>query len=61
MKKEIEKEFCVNVKHFIWLPRAHLVNLTMMIMMMMMRMVRMVEMTRLVTMIVSEGYQSKST
>ena len=61
MKKQVEKEFCVNVKHFIWLPRAHLVNLTMMIVMMMMMMVRMVEMTRLVTMMVNEGYQSKST
>ena len=51
LKKQVEEEFCVDLKHFIWLPRAHLVNLMMMMMMIMMMMtvlVRMVELTMMV-------------
>ena len=30
LKKQVKEEFCIDLKHFIWLAGAHLVNLTMM-------------------------------
>ena len=31
LKKQVEEEFCINVKNFLWLPGTHLVNLEMML------------------------------
>ena len=39
LKKQVEEEFCVNVEHFLWLARTHLVNLRVMRMMVLMVMV----------------------
>ena len=55
LKKQVEEEFCINVKNFLWLPGTHLVNLrTMRIMVVrmivvMMVVVMMVEMIRKTT------------
>ena len=46
LKKQVEEKFCINVKNFLWLARAHLVNLIIMITMMMTMVV--VEMIKLV-------------
>ena len=33
LKKQVEEEFCVDMEHFLWLARTHLVNLRTMRMM----------------------------
>ena len=47
LKKQVEEKFCINVKNFLRLAGAHLLNLIIMITMMMMMMV-VVEMIKLV-------------
>ena len=43
LKKQVEEEFCINVKNFLWLTGTHLVNLrTMRIVVVRMIVVRMV-------------------
>ena len=63
LKKQVEEEFCVDVKHFIWLPWTHFLNLTMIMRMIMMTMtvlVRMVELTMMVIVINLSQHETHS-